>query len=166
MRNYLLLIILSLTLIACATQQPAPTSNNVTFFVQTKTSSPEKVLSKDKQWNLIAEINRSEKRPKTNYYNFKINSSSNTFTIRDINYKYGNYGKWRLINKTKYLPAPSEPTLSSVIEDFPITIKKNGEPHQQLLRVTLDSNNKTKYINFVFGVHNCLAKKEKEFVCF
>ncbi|MDH5259377.1 MAG: hypothetical protein OEX07_15285 [Gammaproteobacteria bacterium] len=159
--------LLTTILSACGTMQTEKDTNDATFYITVDDKSPGAFIANNDNWFLSAEIVKTEKKPKTYYYNFSLESSGEKYSISDVNYKYGSYGKWRIIDKKKYLQAETELKKQINIKDFPITIKKTGIPHKQLLRISLNSStNKPQFVNLVFGVNKCLSKTEKEFVCF
>ncbi len=163
--QYTTLILFSLTSACSQLPSKHENSSNVTLHVQINDQSNTKINALG-NWSLQSEIEKIEFKPKIYFYNFMLTSKTEPFIIEDIDYKYGQYGKWRVIEKKKYL-THSAMQRSAHINAFPITIKRNGTPHNQLLRLTVKTKtNKQQYINLVFGVQKCLAKREKEFVCF
>lgn len=156
-----------LSLLGCTSIETQHVNDNLTFYVQTDKNAPTVYEDKNKNWVVNANIVSTITKPKTYYYDFSITTKSQVFDITDIDYKYGDYGKWRIIDKAPYLQGKLPTDRITSIKAFPITIKKSGKPHNQLLRITINTNeNKTKHINLVFGVNKCLSKKSKEFVCF
>ena len=166
------ILTLPFLLAGCATNNTKNNDgvNNASiYYIQANQEGPNTLKNKDSHWSVTTEVVATQSKPKTAFYNFTIHAQSEKINITDINYKYGSYGKWRIIEKKKYLNAitTTEESDSITINKFPITIKKTGIPHNQLLQLTFKTNkNETKYINLIFGVQKCLSKSKKEFVCF
>lgn len=162
--HYTTIILFSLTS-ACSQLPSKHENSNITLHVQISDQSIAQTNTLG-SWSLRSNIEKIEFKPKIYFYNFTLTSKTEPFIIEDIDYKYGQYGKWRLIEKKKYLTHGTMQR-SAHINAFPITIKRSGIPHNQLLRLTIKTKtNKQRYINLVFGAQKCLAKREKEFVCF
>jgi len=169
MKRYLTIPILFLLLItSCSLNTTQKRSDkNIAFYVQTDKDAQETYKTNNSDWSLKAEIKNKTEKPKIFIYNFIINSKTEKFTVSDIDFKYGSYGKWRMIEKKKHLAFYNNPENTVVLNELPITIKKTGEPHNQLLRLTIKTDKgSTRYINLIFGIQKCLSKTEKEFVCF
>ncbi len=178
-------------LTSCTSHQkhtPSQLGKNTVSFVYIQNNDamvPKKIQEKTQtyrqnNWEITASIIEKTAKPRVDFYDFTISSSSKKFTITDINYKYGSYGKWRIIEKKKYLnhlsTNSSKTNHSITIKRFPITVKKVEIPHNQLLQLTFSTNdsttnppsgnNTTEYINLIFGIQKCIAKSTREFVCF
>ena len=173
MKTFIIAILITnlLAISACSTNSQRKNENHsdnmMIFYLQTGEEATSEQYNRDKSWIINADLAKQDKKERIDYFNFTITSPDKKFTISDIDYKYGNYGKWRIIEKSRYLKKNTNFENSMTVNEFPITIKKSGTPHNQLLRISLTTeDNKPVYVNLVYGVQKCLSKQEKEFVCF
>jgi len=168
----LFLTLVFLLLSACAAIGDKPdNTKSLTFFIHANPNLnvSQNYSNADNSWGIQSVLKEKIAKPKTFYYDISVRSDKLNFSIADINYKYGDFGKWRKIQKSKYLSAEHKQVKSNhTISRFPITIKKTGDAHIQTLRISV-ANNKSdqkQEIDLVFGVEKCIAKKENEMVCF
>ena len=102
-----------------STENLSSTKSSSFFYIQTNKESE---TYQQNNWSVNTQILEKKEKPKTHFYDFTIRSDTEKFSIRDINYKYGNYGKWRIIEKKKYLNITPNKATSIAISRFPITI--------------------------------------------
>lgn len=168
-------IILSLifVILLCSCISPTkPSSNNskyVNFLIQTDNSSPFTYGDETSTWRITTDLIKEKEVPKTYFYNFTIQALHKEFSIKNIKYKYGEYGKWRTHKKEKFARENelNEHSKKQTLRMVPITIKKTGVAHKQIFQINVESkNNEQESLVLVFGVNKCIAKQENETLCF
>lgn len=155
---------------ACATAPPTSTkTNKFGFFIETKNEASKTYFNADKNWQIVANRVSEQEKPKTYFYDFEIQSSEQHFLVSDVKYKYGDFGKWRLIDSNKYIGETEKNTLAlnHTIRNVPITIKKIGEAHNQTFQIVLKTQTDEEIsLGLIFGINKCISKKDKEALCF
>ena len=130
---------------------------------------PHTYYNLDKTWEIDVSLIQTQAKPKTYFYDFTIRSSQKAFTVQELKFKFGAYGKWRNIKPDLYLDktATENPSQNISLKNFPITIKKTGLAHHQTLNLTvIDAQKQQQQLNLIFGVNKCISRNEKEFLCF
>ncbi len=144
-------------------------SNHINFLIHTDKESPHTYGEESSDWQITTNLVDKKAIPKTFFYDFTIQSLHEEFKVSGIKYKYGEYGKWRTLEKEKFIDLENDNHFAKqqILKKVPITIMKIGSAHKQIFHVTLTSKrNNEVSLALVFGVNKCIAKKEKEALCF
>jgi len=162
-KSVIFLPFLMIALNACTTNiRPLQTQHKIFVPIENTTAL---LSSSDDSWQI--EVSENAKQFDTTFYNLLLLNKHNPAYIKNIQYRYGEYGKWRPIEKQKYAQSTKQFKTNNEISNFPVTIKKSGTPHHQTLKVILNfPNGSSNQLHLVFGVEKCIAKKEKEVTCF
>ena len=142
--------------------------NQVNFLIQTDNEAPHTYGEKDIGWQLTTSIATKKDSPKTYYYDLEIQSPQSLIRIKRVKYKYGEYGKWRVLDKQRFISSSEQPfSNKQILRNIPVTIRKGGKAHKQVFHIDVQQDKRDPVtLVLLFGMDKCIARNENEAICF